>query len=107
MTVTEASALPPAPVQVTVNVVCDTIAGDTWLPEVASAPLQPPLAVQPVAFVLDQLSVTVPPELTCIALDDSVAVGLGGVGATSTPYVPAVCVEVSRTSCGVPSTLIT
>jgi hypothetical protein len=38
-------------------------------------PAQPPLAVQEVAFVLDQVSVELPPESIIVGLADSVTVG--------------------------------
>jgi hypothetical protein len=42
--------LPPAPVQVSMNVVVEVIGDEACVPEVASAALQPPVALQPVAF---------------------------------------------------------
>jgi hypothetical protein len=48
-----------------------------WLPEVLFAPVQPPLAVQAVAFVLDQSRVTDDPVCTVAA--DEVSVTVGGV----------------------------
>ena len=41
-------------------------------------PVQPPLAVQEVAFVEDQLSVEAPPVVTDVGLAASVSVGAGG-----------------------------
>ena len=57
MTATEimAMALPPPPLQVRVNEVCWASGPTLWLPLVLFEPLQPPLAVQPVAFCDDQL----------------------------------------------------
>ena len=46
-------------------------------PLIASAPVQPPLAVQEVAFVLDQVRVELPPEEMVVGLADSVTVGAG------------------------------
>ena len=47
------------------------------VPLIASAPVQPPLAVQEVAFVLDQVRVELPPEEMVVGLADSVTVGAG------------------------------
>jgi hypothetical protein len=47
------------------------------VPLIASAPVQPPLAVQDVVFVLDQVRVELPPEETVVGLADSVTVGAG------------------------------
>ena len=41
-------------------------------------PVQPPLAVQEVAFVEDQVSVEAPPVVTDVGLAVSVSVGAGG-----------------------------
>ena len=46
-------------------------------PLIASAPVQPPLAVQEVAFVLDQVRVELAPEEMVVGLADSVTVGAG------------------------------
>jgi hypothetical protein len=46
-------------------------------PLVASAPLQPPEAVQEVAFVEDQVNVALPPLVTVLGLAESVTVGTG------------------------------
>ena len=54
------------------------VAGVTLsVPLMASAPVQPPLAVQDAAFVLDQVRVELPPEETVVGLADSVTVGAG------------------------------
>ena len=53
-------------------------AGETLsVPLVASAPLQPPLAVQELALVLDQVSIEEPPEAIVVGLAERVAVGAG------------------------------
>src|SRR3989344_4009113 len=51
-----------------------------WLPEVALVPFQPPLAVQDVALVEDQVKVLEPPEVTVVglALSETVGAGVGG-----------------------------
>ena len=62
-------------VAVSALVLCD--------PLVAFVPLQPPLAVQAVAFVLDQVRVAVPPLMTELGLADNVTDG-GGLETTLT-----------------------
>jgi hypothetical protein len=53
-------------------------AGETLsVPLVPSVPVQPPLAVQAVASVLDQVSVDEPPESMVVGLADNVTVGAG------------------------------
>jgi hypothetical protein len=59
-----AGGTPLAPLQVRVNVVVALSAPVLALPVVGSFPDQPPEAVQPVAFVDDQLSVEADPLLT-------------------------------------------
>ena len=49
-----------------------------WLPLVAWVPLQPPLAVQEVALVEDQLSVLDCPAAIVAGLAENVSVGAGG-----------------------------
>ena len=58
-----AAAVPLAPLQVSVNVVVLLSAPVLALPPVGSLPDQPPEAVQPVAFVEDQVSIADPPLL--------------------------------------------
>ncbi len=83
---TLAGVLPPAPVQVSVNVVAAEIVGLVCEPLAANpVPDQPPEAAQDVAFVLDQVSVTVPPLATLLELEVRVTVGAGGVGVTASP----------------------
>ena len=82
LTVTLFLASTPPPVQVSVKVVTDVMAGETCLPKAGTLPLQ--LELQLSAFWLDQVSVTVPPEVTSLASAVSVTVGAGGVGTTST-----------------------
>lgn len=78
---------PPAPVHAKVNVSFVLTVSES-VPLVASVPLQPvpPLAVQEVAFVLDQVSVTDPPLVTVDALDEKDTVG--NAGATLIEYNP-------------------
>jgi hypothetical protein len=56
-----------------------------WLPLVASAPLQPPEAVQEVAFVELHVSVDAPPPATVVGFADNVTVA---AGTTLTVAVP-------------------
>ena len=58
-------------------------------PLIASAPVQPPLAVQDVAFVLDQVRVELPPEEMVVGLADSVTVGAAGFTVTVAVWVAA------------------
>jgi len=57
------------------------------VPLVTSAPVQPPLAVQEVAFVLDQVRVEVLPEAIVVGLAESVTVGAGATVTTVTVAV--------------------
>jgi hypothetical protein len=85
VTVVCAAAVPPGPVQLIVNCVVLVNAGVVAVPEVVCVPLQPPPAVQPVAFVEAHVSVAAPPEATDGGLADSVTVGTAtAVTATST-----------------------
>ena len=59
------------------------------VPLIASAPVQPPLAVQEVAFVLDQVRVELPPEEMVVGLADSVTVGAAGFTVTVAVWVAA------------------
>ncbi len=53
-------------------------------PLVASAPAQPPVAVQEVAFTADQLKVALEPLTTVLGVAVSVTVGAGVAGVTET-----------------------
>lgn len=77
-------ALPPAPVQLSVNVVALVSAGVASLPAVGLLPLQPPEAVQLFAFVVLQVSVLVPPLATEVGDAVSDTVGAGVVFVTDT-----------------------
>ena len=74
----ETGVVPLAPLQVRVNVVVVPNAPVLALPLVGSLPDHPPEAVQPVAFVDDQLSVEAEPLLTVPGLALRLTVGLGG-----------------------------
>ena len=67
------------------------------VPLVTSAPVQPPLAVQEVAFVLDQVRVEVLPEAIVVGLAESVTVGAGATVtvALTGAVVPPAPVQVS------------
>jgi len=82
--VTDWAALPPGPVQVSVNCVALVRFGVLCEPLVASAPLQPPEAAQEAAFVDDQVSVDAAPLLTVLGFPVSVTVGAGVVTVTVT-----------------------
>ena len=79
VTVADCDAEPPAPVQVRVNFVVAVRAGVDVVPVVASAPLQPPEAVQDVALVDDQVNAAVAPLLTVAGFAVSVTAGAGVV----------------------------
>lgn len=83
---TDEAAVPPCPEQVNVNVVSAFKGPTTWLPDVAWVPLQPPDAVQLVAFVDDHVSVALSPESTALALDVRLTLGesIGSVPLTDT-----------------------
>jgi hypothetical protein len=83
-TVTDWLPEPPGPAQVRVNVVVALSAPVDWLPLVARAPLQPPLAVQPVALVELQVSVADSPLAIEAGAALSVTAGTGDVTVTVT-----------------------
>lgn len=94
MTVTVCDGLVPSvPTQVSVKVVVAVSAAEVAVPLVATVPDQAPAgeldAVHELVFALDQFSVTVPPELTLVAVVWSVAVAAGGASCTTIEYVPA------------------
>ena len=77
MTVTLSEAVPPRPVHSSVKVV-DAVSGpEVSEPDTSIAPLQPPDAWHESVLVLDQVSVVVPPDATCIGSASSVTVGAG------------------------------
>ena len=80
MTGALAAAVPPVPVQVSVNVAFAESALLGAVPLVDCSPNQPPDAVHDVAFVLVQESCVVPPIGTLLGFTCSDTVG-GGVGA--------------------------
>jgi hypothetical protein len=72
VTVAEAVPLPPVPEQLSAKAVVAFRAPVDWLPLVALAPVQPPDAVQLVAFVVLQVSV----ELSPLPIDNGAAVSV-------------------------------
>jgi hypothetical protein len=82
-----AGLVPPAPVQVSENVVSAVSAPAPRVPLAASAPLQPPEALQDVAPVELQVNVDSSPLLTVVldALIEAVGSGLIGEGSTLPP----------------------
>jgi hypothetical protein len=75
VTVADALALPPAPVQARKKSVVALSAPVDWVPEVALVPDQPPEAVHEVALVEDQVSVEALPLTTEVGLAVSDTVG--------------------------------
>ena len=96
VTVADCAAEPPAPVQVRVNRVVADRAGVVLEPLRASPPLQPPEAVQDVAWVEDQVNVDVAPLLIVLGFADRVTAGAGVVTDTVADCValPPVPVQV-------------
>jgi hypothetical protein len=80
--------LPPAPVQVSVNVEAARRLLTTSLPLVVRDPAQAPVAVQAVASVDDQVTVVDPPAVTGFGLAVTVTVGAGGVPPLLPPPPP-------------------
>ncbi len=78
-TVALCAAEPPAPLQAIENLVVAVRAAVFCEPLADSDPLQPPEAVQEVAFVDDHVSIAVPPLATVLGLALSVTVGAGMV----------------------------
>lgn len=77
VTMTLCEIVPPLPAQVSVKVVVDASGPVGSVPLVGFASLQPPLALQLVAFVDDQLSIVASPVVTESGLAVSVKVGAG------------------------------
>jgi hypothetical protein len=86
--VTETEALaceePPAPAQVSRNVVLALMGGVDWFPLSVLLPLHPPDAVQLVALAEDQVNVAVPPAGTLDGLTESDTTGGAGAALTVT-----------------------
>ena len=80
VTVADALAVPPDPVQERLKVLLLVSAPEDSLPEVALAPDHAPEAEQEVAFVEDQVSVEDPPLATVVGFAASDTVGNGGGG---------------------------
>ncbi len=82
VTVADWDAEPPAPLHVSVNVVVVVRAEVVRVPLVGSLPVQPPEALQEVAFVEDQVRVEVAPFATVLGLAEIVTAGAGVVTET-------------------------
>jgi hypothetical protein len=89
LTITDCSALPPAPLQTKVNLLVVVSAPTASLPEVALVPDQAPPALQALASVDDQLKVEEPFMSTVVGLAVSETVGAGGGGSPTTATVIA------------------
>jgi hypothetical protein len=85
VTVTDAVLVPPAPVQVNEYEVVAVRALVLWVPLVASAPVQPPEAVQAVALVELHVSVDAPPSATLIGTAVIETLGFETGGGLSPP----------------------
>jgi hypothetical protein len=79
--------VPSVPTQVRVKVVVAVSAAEVAVPLVATVPDQAPAgeldAVHELVFALDQVNVTVPPELTLVGAAWSVTVAAGGACSTT------------------------
>lgn len=84
LTVVLAWAVPPAPLQLSENVVALASTAEFSLPEVSLLPLHPPEAVQDVAFVDDHDNTLVPPLATLVGEADKLTVGAGVAAVTET-----------------------
>lgn len=83
VTVVDCVALPPVPVQLIVKLVVPVSAAVVCEPLAGKLPLQPPAALQPVAFVDDQLRTVAAPGSTVFAFADRLTDGAGAVTTTS------------------------
>jgi hypothetical protein len=96
VTVVDCAAVPPAPRQLSVNVLFADSAPVEAVPDVALLPVHAPLAVQLVAFVDAHVSVLLPPLATLLGLALSVTVGNGStVTVVDCAAVPPAPVQVS------------
>ena len=99
VTVVDPLALPPAPVQLNVNVPLALSAPVLAVPAVALLPDQAPLAVQLVALVVDQVRLELAPLATLVGFALNVTVGAGAGGTVVTvvepPVVPPLPVQLS------------
>jgi len=80
VTLADALAVPPGPVQTRVKVLEPVNTPLDWLPEIALTPDHAPEAVHELASVDDQMSVEAPPFATDVGLAVSETVGRGGGG---------------------------
>lgn len=86
--VVAAALLPPAPSQVSENVVASSIDAFSWLPVAGRVPDQPPDAAHDVALVEVQANVVLPPLATTSGAAVSDAVGRDSVGDLGVGVVP-------------------
>jgi hypothetical protein len=77
VTVADAWAVPPAPVQASVKVLVAVSALLDWMPAVARVPDHAPEATQLAAFFADQVRVVAAPLVTLAGLAVSATVGVG------------------------------
>ncbi len=100
VTVTDALADPdpPVPEHVNVKLALAVSAAEVSVPLVALAPVQPPLAVQDVALVLDQVSAVVAPVVTLAGMADRVTVGAGTGAGVEPPPPPQAATTRDRTT---------
>jgi hypothetical protein len=96
VTETEFVALPPAPVHCRLKVALLVSTALCWLPDVALVPLQPPEAVQEVAFVEDHVIVERAPLATVVGFAEIVTVGAAGGGGGGGGGVEDVTVTVAE-----------
>lgn len=82
-TVTERWVVPPAPTQASVKLLVALSIGVGSLPALGLFPVQAPVAVHPVAFWLDHVSVERSPAPTVAGLAASVMLGGGSDGAAT------------------------
>jgi len=83
VTVSDCVAEPPSPVQVRSYSVVLVSAPVDQVPLVATTPLQPPEAVQPVALMALQVKLELSPLVTVVGAAVNVTVGAGRVTTTS------------------------
>jgi hypothetical protein len=80
--------VPPAPLHESVKVEFVVSVPVDCVPEVPLLPVHEPLAVQDVAFVEDQVSVELPPEVIDVGEAEIVTVGAGVVGVVGVVGLP-------------------
>ena len=96
VTVADCEAEPPAPVQVSMNLVVAISAEVLFEPLVVSPPFQPPEAVHAVAWVDDQVNIDAAPLFTVLGFADKVTAGAGWVTETVADWVALPPLPVQR-----------